>query len=87
MPPREVYSVDFSNGNTTPVSSVSWGDLVTGGSPDGTKTSEPTSRGLLLRAARRTGDGHVFNSRYVLPPEGALPFQSRLRMRVWFEEP
>jgi hypothetical protein len=87
MPPQEVYSVDFSNGNLTPVSSVSWGDLVAGGSPDGTKSAEPVSRGLLLRAGRKTGDRGVSNSLYVLPPEGALPFQSRLRMRVWFEQP
>ena len=87
MPPREVYSVDFSNSNVTPVSSVNWGELITGESPDGTKTSQSTTRGLLLRAGRRAGDGHVSNSRYVLPPVGALPFQSRLRMRVWFEQP
>jgi hypothetical protein len=87
MPPREVYSVDFSNSNMTPVSSMSWGELVEGGSPDGTKSSQPTSRGLLLRAGRKSGDGDVSNSRYVLPPVGAIPFQSQLRMRLWFEQP
>jgi hypothetical protein len=87
MPPREVYSVDFSNPNAPPFSTEGWGELVERGSSAGTKTSQPTSRGLLLRAGRKSGEGHVSNSRYVLPPEGALPFQSRLRMRVWFEQP
>jgi hypothetical protein len=87
MPPREVYSVDFRNGNMNPVSSMSWGELVSSESSNSPTESPPTAQGLILRAARRQGDGPVSHSLYVLPPEGAVPFQSRLRMRVWFAEP
>ena len=35
MPPREVYSVDFTGSNMTPVTTENWGPLVLGGSANG----------------------------------------------------
>ena len=36
MPPREVYSVNFTGSNLTPVTNESWGQLQFGSTPPGT---------------------------------------------------
>jgi hypothetical protein len=88
MPPREVYSVDFTGSNMTPVTTENWGPLVLGGSANGFKSAVPTSRGLQLHMTRDGAQtAAVSNAVYVVPPAGALPIGSRFRMRVWFETP
>jgi hypothetical protein len=88
MPPREVYSVDFTNSNMTPVTTESWGPLVLGGSSNGFKSAVPTSRGLQLHMTRDATEAEaVSNAVFVVPPTGAFPIDSRFRMRVWFETP
>lgn len=88
MPPREVFSVNFRNGNLTPVTTLNWGTQVMGGSANGGYSVQQTSRGLRLHATRAAdATTLVANSIYLLPPVGALPLASRLRLRVWFEQP
>jgi hypothetical protein len=88
MPPREVYSVDFTSSNMTPVTTENWGPLVLGGSANGFKSAVPTSRGLQLHMTRDAAQTDpVSNSVVVVPPAGAFPIDSRFRMRVWFETP
>ena len=88
MPPREVYSVDFTGSNMTPVTTENWGPLVLGGSTNGFKSAVPTLRGLQLHMTRDTAQtAGVSNTVFVVPPAGSFPIDSRFRMRVWFETP
>lgn len=88
MPPREVYSVDFTHSNLTPVTSENWGPLQFGSTAAGFKSHAQTLRGLQLHMTRDGSEaGGVTHGVYVVPPAGSFPIASRFRLRAWFETP
>lgn len=95
MPPVEIYSVDFKNGNLSPsTDSRSWGSMKQGGPipshPDNKATSDGELKGLRLsvyRAPTSPAGVSASSTVCVVPGAGTLALASRLSMRVEFDLP
>ena len=90
MPPVQVYSVDFSNGNLVPsLDSNGWGPMKQGNSgASGNPGSYADARGLNLSVYRAPGaTTAAANGVSVVLAPNVLPLASRLSMRVEVDRP
>jgi hypothetical protein len=85
MPPVQIYSVDFSNGNLAPSLDVNgWGNMKQGGvvpsHPDNKAVSYADLKGLGLAVYRAPTSPATVPSTInicMVPPPGALPLATR----------